>query len=315
LVEEGRIRQAVRAGLWSNNEEVIPEEAPRLNEFVDEFIEVYAENNNSPAEITNKGQVLRNHLCPFFGRMRLDAIGTRQIERFKALQRKKGLKPKTINNNLTVLRKVLGVAQDWELIAHAPQIHRLKVPQQPFDFLTFEEAEQLAAAATAEPLWSAMILLGMKAGLRLGELRGLTWKAIDLSAGRLMVHQAVSREILGPPKWRVVREVPLPDCAIVALKAHRHLRGPFVFCQDNGAFLTQGRCKAPLKRAYRRAGLRHIGWHALRHTYASHLVMRGAPLKVVQELLGHKHIEMTMRYAHLSPDVRRDAVKLLDVVG
>jgi site-specific recombinase XerD len=58
-------------------------------------------------------------------------------------------------------------------------------------------------------------------------------------------------------------------------------------------------------------GLRRIGWHALRHTFASHLVMRGVPLKAVQELMGHATIEMTMRYAHLSPDVRRSAVQML----
>jgi site-specific recombinase XerD len=59
-------------------------------------------------------------------------------------------------------------------------------------------------------------------------------------------------------------------------------------------------------------GLRRIGWHVLRHTFASHLVMRGVPLKAIQELLGHASIEMTMRYAHLAPDVAREAVKLLD---
>ena len=51
----------------------------------------------------------------------------------------------------------------------------------------------------------------------------------------------------------------------------------------------------------------------LRHTFASHLVMRNVPLKAVQELLGHATIEMTMRYAHLSPDARRDAVGVLDL--
>ena len=63
----------------------------------------------------------------------------------------------------------------------------------------------------------------------------------------------------------------------------------------------------------RRAGLgKRITTHGLRHTFASHLVMRGASLKAVQELLGHESIEMTLRYSHLTPDVKREAVQLLD---
>ena len=74
-------------------------------------------------------------------------------------------------------------------------------------------------------------------------------------------------------------------------------------------------CKHPLCRACKKAGLRQIGWHALRHTFASHLVMRGVAMKVVQELLGHATMEMTNRYSHLSPDVPRSAVELLDGLG
>src|SRR4051794_10883548 len=55
-----------------------------------------------------------------------------------------------------------------------------------------------------------------------------------------------------------------------------------------------------------------IGWHDLRHTYGGHLAMQGVPLKVIQELMGHATIDMTMRYAHLSPDARREAVGVLD---
>jgi len=78
--------------------------------------------------------------------------------------------------------------------------------------------------------------------------------------------------------------------------------------------LGKNEVKHPLWRACRKAGLRQIGWHVLRHTYASHLAMRGAPLKAIQELLGHATIEMTMRYSHLSPGVRRDVVRMLDAL-
>jgi integrase len=97
-----------------------------------------------------------------------------------------------------------------------------------------------------------------------------------------------------------------------ALKAQRHLRGELVLCADDGRELTENEYKWPIWRACKRAGLRKIGWHVLRHIFASHLLMRGVPLKAVQELMGHATIEMTMRYAHLSPDVRRSAVQLLD---
>ncbi|WP_244238042.1 tyrosine-type recombinase/integrase [Corallococcus terminator] len=72
------------------------------------------------------------------------------------------------------------------------------------------------------------------------------------------------------------------------------------------------RLQNAILRTSKRAGLQPIGWHALRHTFASHLVMRGVSLKAVQELLGHALMEMTMRYAHLSPDVKKDVVKVLE---
>lgn len=115
------------------------------------------------------------------------------------------------------------------------------------------------------------------------------------------------------PKNGKTREIPLGDDVLASLKRHRHLRGEVVFCKADGSMFTKGESKHPLWRACKRAGLRRIGWHVLRHTY-SHLVMRKAPIKAVQELLGHSTITMTERYAHLSPDVRKDAVRLLDHV-
>jgi site-specific recombinase XerD len=116
---------------------------------------------------------------------------------------------------------------------------------------------------------------------------------------------------VGTPKNGRTREVPLSERAATALRGHPRV-DELVFHAPGGAMLTKGECKWPLYRAAHHAGLRRIGWHVLRHTFASHLVMRGVPIRAVQELLGHSSIEMTMRYTHLSPDARRDAVQLLD---
>ncbi len=201
---------------------------------------------------------------------------------------------------------------EWEVLSTLPRITWCRTPKPPFRFLDFDEAARLVDASKGDPLGHAMIATALNTGLRLGELLALTWGAIDLRVGRLHVREAVARGIVGTPKSGRAREVPLNDTVIEALRAHRHLRGPLVFCTEDGRMLTKNEAKAPLGRARRKAGIVELGWHDLRHTFASHLVMRGQPLKAVQELLGHATIEMTMRYSHLSPTVTRDAVRSLD---
>ncbi len=249
------------------------------------------------------------------------------------------LAPTTRNRKLTVLRSFFGfliakkhlpsnpahdvafsraprrdepslTAGDVGEITTVPRFHWLRPPPCKFDFLDFPEADRLVAAA--KDVWMTMIVVALKTGLRQGELLGLKWDDVDLVAGRLMVRRSIWRGHEGTPKSGKSREVPLAQSVVEALKKHRHLRGDRVFCREDGKPLTDGDCKHPLWSTCKRAGLRRIGWHVLRHTFASHLVMRGVPIRAVQELMGHSTVEMTMRYAHLSPDARREAVVLLD---
>lgn len=304
---ERSIRAALVDGTYGKREE-----APTVAAFEDEFISVYARVENKNSEVEAKKRHLKNHIVPFFGRMRLDQIGPEHVARYKAAKLKDDYDPKSINNQLAVLRKLLAVAVDWGRIEHVPAVKWLmRAAPPPFDFLTFEEGERLVNATSPE--WRAMVIVALKTGLRHGELLALRWEDVDLVAGRLVVRQALSGKKIDTPKNHKSREVPLSDEAMAALKAHRHLRGPLVFCTEKGELMTRCACRWPLWSACTKASLRRIGWHVLRHTFASHLVMRGAPLKAVQELLGHADMTMTMRYAHLSPDARRDAVRLLDL--
>src|SRR5262245_55273729 len=138
--------------------------------------------------------------------------------------------------------------------------------------------------------------VALKTGLRQGELIGLQWSDLDVDRGKLHVRRTIWRGHVGPPKGGRARVVDLPASVVDALKSHRHLKGPFVFCAPDGAILTPGQLKAPLQKALRCSGISRpegqIGWHDLRHTYGSHLAMRGVPLKVIQELMGHATIEI-----------------------
>lgn len=270
--------------------------------------------HNKPSTVAAKEIALRVHLLPALGHLRLDAVELRaEVEAFKA-KAVKQRKAKSVNNDLAVLGKLLSRAVEWGLVQHVPKLPKLRREKPAFDFLTFEESDQLLTAA--DPVWKCWLLLLVRTGLRVGEALALQWEDVDLVAGRLTVRRTLWNGQLGTPKNGKLRVIPLTPSVVSALKAHRHLRSPFVFCcEDKGEWkhLTHSRVAEVVPQACRRAGLaKRLTSHSLRHTFASHLVMRGTPLLVVKELLGHADLSMVLRYAHLEPCITRDAVQVLD---
>ena len=285
-------------------------EEPTFGVFVADWLDTYAVTNNKPSEVATKRSIVRVHLDPFFGKLKLSEIGAKEIERFKALKTRAGKSAKTVNNFLTVLRCALATAEEWGDLKTIPRVKWMKVEPPPFDFLTPEESERLLAAVDADNY--AIVATALKTGLRRGELLALRWEDVDLVAAKILVRRSVWKgHVTAPKSWKH-REVPMTPQLVAVLKRHRHLKGPLVFCDDAGALLSKDQVKRILPRASRKAGLREVKWHMLRHTFASQLVVKGVPLKAVQELLGHSTIQMTMRYAHLAPSALRDAVSVLD---
>lgn len=107
-------------------------------------------------------------------------------------------------------------------------------------------------------------------------------------------------------------DVPLTTRLSAALREHRHLRSRRVVCRADGSSLSADVVKHHVERAARRAGLDQNGVHRLRHTFCSHLAMRGAPARAIQELAGHKDLITTQRYMHLSPAALDHAIRLLE---
>lgn len=290
-------------------QEAVPA-VPTLGVFWESFFKTHVVTNNKPSEQATKQRIARGHLLPRFGARELDKITVKDIELYKAMMLQLGYGAKTINNHLTVLRTVLKTAQRWGLLASAAEVKLLRHVPPDVTYLDFDEAERLVQAA--DERWRPMIVIALNTGLRIGELIALHWSDVDLVKGRLRVTCNDWEGTLGTPKSGKNRDIPLNLAAQRAFKALPTQEFDRVFTDAHGSPRKYRQSNHALERICKQARLAPIQWHALRHTFASHLVMKGVPLKAVQELLGHGTQAMTERYAHLTPDVRRQAVAVLD---
>jgi len=147
-------------------------------------------------------------------------------------------------------------------------------------------------------------MTALNTGMRKGEILGLEWERhIDLKHGFILLDMTKNGER---------REIPINDTLRGVLQGlTRRLDVPHVFYDhDTGNHYKD--VKRSFKTALKRAGIRDFHFHDLRHTFASHLVMAGIDLTTVKELLGHKTLTMTLRYAHLAPAHKVKAVNILD---
>jgi integrase len=225
---------------------------------------------------------------------------------------KDGLASKSIKNHLTVLSKCLTSAYQWlEFPSKPPKIPWPKCPPPQTDYLSPDECEILLSHSAG--IIREMIFMALRTGMRQGELKGLQWSSIDWENRVVIVkHSYCDREkTIGAPKNNRIRSIPLDADLYEMLFRNRRQTG-YVFTNAKGQPLNHSWLSYHLEKVCKKAGLRRISWHVLRHTFASHLAMKGVPLNAVQALLGHSAILMTMRYAHVAPSTMRAAIELLN---
>jgi integrase len=158
-----------------------------------------------------------------------------------------------------------------------------------------------------------LVLLGGDAGLRRGELIGLGWCDVDLKRRQITIRQAAWQGIVDVPKGGRERIFEMTAALHDSLKRYQHLRIERVLCCDDGSPATAMMLRTWVAVAQRRATLPQPGaLHILRHTFCSRLAMVGAPTRAIQEAAGHADLSTTMRYMHLAPTARGDAIRLLD---
>ncbi len=261
-------------------------EVPTLEAFAPRFVDGHARaNRHKPSGIAGVESILKWHLIPTLGPKRLDAITNEQVQRLKLALSERA--PKTVNNVLTVLSTLLKKAVEWGELERLPcAIKLLPNPKKTMGFHDFDQYERLLSSARKRGAEAyLMVLLGGDAGLRLGEIVALEWRDIDLAARRLTVQRSDWRgHVTRAERWTV------PSAADDAAtdrrpEGSRHLRSERVLCLPDGAPITRDRVIKAVRGAQRVAGLEQ-GVHILRHTFCSHLAMKGAPARAIQELAG-----------------------------
>jgi integrase len=216
---------------------------------------------------------------------------------------------------------LLRLARKRRYITEVPEFDMAREPEGRLRFLSEDEAAKLLAAceeassdrrmiSQRSPYLFAIVTIALNTGMRKGEILGLTGECVDFARGVILLQRTKSGRRREVPMNRAVDRV-LAD-----------LREKQARASDDGAPLSPafrradgsawGSIRKAFEGACEAAKVSDFRFHDLRHTCASWLVMRGRPLKEVQELLGHASITMTMRYAHLAPDRLRDAVASLE---
>jgi integrase len=308
----GKVVAAKKEGRYHDVFDVKRETRITFNELADRYVE----NFGNQRCFSRLKYYLVDEYRAIFGDRRLSEISYLDLETYrnrrKATLTRAG-KPRTdatVNREISTLRHMLNKAVEWGMLETSPfdkgSRLMLKENNHRLRFLTDSEIEALLKACedlkTYTPHLRPIVETALLTGMRRGELLSLNWEQIR--NGFIYLTETKSGK---------ARQIPINDRLAEVLKEVRRgnqLKSFYVFCDSQGRRFLE--VKRSFASACRKAGIEAFRFHDLRHTFASQLVMRGASLKAVQELLGHASLAMTMRYAHLSHEHLKDSVNLLN---
>ena len=220
----------------------------------------------------------------------------------------KGNKPATINRLVETLKHMFTKAVEWEWVEEEAakrvrKVRLLKENNRRLRYLTVEECQKLLRECSSH--LRPIVTMALHTGMRKAEILGLTWDKVDLRNGLILLAQ-------DDTKNSERKEIPIDGTVRATLQGlTRRLDVAYLFYDQETGMRYQD-IKKGFNAACRRAGIKDFVFHDLRHTFASHLVMKGIDITTVKELLGHKTLTMTLRYAHLAPSHKARAVDVLD---
>jgi integrase len=295
-----------------------------LSEYLDRWLNGAVKGSVKPSTYESYERMIRNHIKPTLGHRKLKNLAPDHVQYFYQSKLDAGLAAGTVRLMHGILHKALEQAVKWGIVPR--NVCKATTPPKPnpeeIRPLDAEQAKRLleVASAAGGNRLEALYVLAVTAGLRIGELLGLKWEDVDLDAGILRVRRTRSQAKSGPtfttPKSGKGRSIRLTGRAVEALRSHKAAQNAerlklgdlwedngLIYCTTAGKPLDfRNVATASFKPLLKKAGLPDIRFHDLRHTCATLLLFRGHHPKLVQELLGHSSVAMTLdRYSHVLP--------------
>ncbi|HVB62482.1 MAG: tyrosine-type recombinase/integrase [Ktedonobacteraceae bacterium] len=341
--KQQEVIEKVKIALYEQQQGVFPTASSK--QTVAQFLHGWLENTQMqsvrPRTYERYEETVRLHIVPVLGRIHLQKLTAQQVQALYARKLKEGLSPTTVNTFHNVLHKALETAKKWRLLTEnvCDFVDPPRVEQYEVQPLTLEQIRRLLAAARGKPI-EPIVTLALATGMRLGELMGLKWQDIDMKEGTLHIQRILSRVptklqhdgrkgyVEAAPKTKKSRRpLIIASFALKVLEQHRErqqeakkkaddrwIENDFIFCTSIGTCLNPYyNIRKPLKLLLKEAELPTIRFHDLRHSAATLLLGMGIHPKIVQEILGHSNISITMNiYSHVLPSMQREAMDTLN---
>jgi integrase len=295
---------------------VFDSESLNLSDYLDRWLKS-VEGTIRPGAFRRYEEASRIHVKPYLGSKKLNRINTLQLQSLYARKLDQGLSPRTVQIIIhATLHKALKQAVRWSLIprnaaefAAPPKTQRTEIKP-----LTEEQVKRVLNAVRGDQL-EALYVLAITTGMRSGELLGLRWEDVDLEARTLQVRRTVfNGRIESPKTLKGKRSIRLTQISITVLRKHQRT-GEWIFSTKVGTPVSAHNLhnhswKPLLKKTTLPLNTR---FHDLRHTCATLLLTKGVLPKIVQELLGHSSISITLdTYSHVLPNMQGEAVRAME---
>ena len=316
------VQERLAAGLRSHRQGV-PLTSDRLtvSQYLDSWLEETAKPTVRPRTFQSYSEIVRLHLNAELGRISLAKLSPQDVQKLINRKLASGLSSRRVQYIHAVLRRALGQAEKWGLVARnvAKLVDAPRVVHNEIKPFSLEQVKEFLIAVQGDR-FEALYILAIAVGLRQAEILGLSWSDVDLGARQLAVRKTLQRiegeyQLVEPKSAKGRRTLALPDIVVEALQNHRgqqvaeKLRAganwtdsDLVFTSRYGTPLNRHKVTRDFKALLKVAGLPQQRFHDLRHTAASLMLTQNVQPRDLMEILGHSQISLTMNtYSHVMP--------------